>query len=146
MTSKAIKIICTIIFWMTTIAGFIFAAMYLFRPEFMPYHEVAIGKPWNEMGEEYRVLIIALMRVSGGGWLATSVGMLLLLLIPHRKGRYWSYIGIPTIGLAALVPTFLATIIVKTHSSAIPPYILAAVLIGLLVITIILSLLFKKKA
>ena len=121
MTNKAVKIICIIIFWITTIAGFIFAAMYLFRPEFMPYHEVAIGKPWNEMNEEYRVLIIALMRVSGGGWLATAVGMLLLLLIPFRKGRYWSYFGIPTIGLAALVPTFLATIIVKTRSAAVPP-------------------------
>jgi len=146
MKSKAVKIICTIVFWITTIAGFIFAAMYLFRPEFMPYHEVAIGKPWNEMNEEYRVLIIALMRVSGGGWLATSVGMLLLLLIPFRKGRYWSYLGIPTIGLAALVPTFLATLIVKSNSSAVPPYILAASLIGLLIITIILSLIFKKKA
>lgn len=146
MTNKAVKIICIIIFWITTIAGFIFAAMYLFRPEFMPYHEVAIGKPWNEMNEEYRVLIIALMRVSGGGWLATAVGMLLLLLIPFRKGRYWAYFGIPTIGLAALVPTFLATIIVKTRSAAVPPYILAAILIGLLIISIILSLLFKKKA
>ena len=146
MTSKAVRIICTIIFWITTVSGFIFAAMYLFRPEFMPYHEVAIGKPWNEMNEEYRVLIIALMRVSGGGWLATSVGMLLLLLIPFRKGRYWSYLGIPTIGLAALVPTFLATLIVKSNSSAVPPYLLAASLIGLLIITIILSLIFKKKA
>jgi len=111
----------------------------------MPYHEVAIGKPWDEMGKEYRVLIIALMRVSGGGWLATSVGMLLLLLIPFRKGRYWSYFAIPAIGLSVLIPTLLATIIVKTQSTAVPPYILAAVLIGLLIIAIILSLIFRQK-
>ena len=143
--TKTIKIICAIIYSITAIAGFIFAAMYLFRPEFMPYHEVAIGRPWAEVSAEYQVLILALMRVSGGGWLATSVGILLLLLFPFRKGRYWPYLGIPAIGLSALIPTFIATMHVKFNSDATPPYILAVILIGLLIATIILSLIFKKE-
>jgi hypothetical protein len=146
MKNKTVKVICTIIYSLTVIIGFIFAAMYLFRPEFMPYHEVAIGKPWAEINIEYRVLILALMRVSGGGWLATSVGMLLLLLFPLRKGYYWSYIGIPAIGLSALVPTLIAILHVKSNSNATPPYILAVILIGLLITTIILSLIYKKRA
>jgi hypothetical protein len=83
--------------------------------------------------------------VSGGGWLATSVGIFLLLLFPFRKGRYWSYLGIPAIGLSALIPTFIATMHVKSNSDATPPYILAVILIGLLIVTIILSLIFKKE-
>lgn len=146
MKSKTVKIICAIIYSITAIAGFAFAAMYLFRPEFMPYHEVAIGRPWAEVSEEYRVLILALMRVSGGGWLATSVGILLLLLIPFRNGKHWPYLGIPLIGLSALIPTLIATLHVKTNSPATPPYLLAVVLIVLLIITIILSLIFKKRA
>lgn len=145
MKSKSIRIIISIVYWLTAVAGLLFAAMYLFRLEFMPYHEIAIGKPWLEVGREHRVLIIALMRVSGGGWLATSVGILILLLGPFRKGKYWSYFGIPAIGLAALIPTLMATLIVKTQSAATPPYLLAAILIGLLIISMVLSLVFRKK-
>lgn len=145
MKNKTVKIICTIIYSITAIAGFVFAAMYLFRPEFMPYHEVAVGRPWAEVSEEYQVLILALMRVSGGGWLATSVGILLLLLFPYRKGKFWAYLGIPAIGLSALIPTLMATLHVKENSPATPPYLLAVVLIGLLITTIILSLIFKKR-
>jgi hypothetical protein len=106
---------------------------------------VAVGRPWAEVSEEYQVLILALMRVSGGGWLATSVGILLLLLFPYRKGKFWAYLGIPAIGLSALIPTLMATLHVKENSPATPPYLLAVVLIGLLITTIILSLIFKKR-
>jgi hypothetical protein len=146
MENKTVKIICTIIYWITAITGFVFAALYLFRPEFMPYHEVAVGRPWTEVSKEYQVLILALMRVSGGGYLATSIGILLLLIIPFRNGKYWPYLGIPAIGLSALIPTLIATLNVKEYSPATPPYLLAVALIVLLIITIVLSLFFKKKA
>ena len=146
MENKTVKIICIIIYCIAAITGFVFAIMYLFRVEFMPYHEVAIGRPWTEISEEYRVLILALMRVSGGGYVASSVGILLLLFIPLRNGKYWPYLGIPAIGLSALIPTLIATLYVKEHSSAIPPYLLAFALIILLITTIILALIYKKRA
>ena len=67
MKIKAITIINAVLFIITTLSGFLFAGMYLFRPDFMPYHEVAIGMPWKDLPAELQVLIIALLRVGGGG-------------------------------------------------------------------------------
>lgn len=145
MKYKAITIINSIIFILTALAGFLFAGMYLFRPEFMPYHEVAVGMPWTEVPPELQVLIIALMRVGGGGWLATSVGVSILLIWPFRYGKFWPNYGIPAIALSALIPTFIATLYVKQNSSANPPWLLAAILIVMLVISLLLSMIFKKR-
>jgi hypothetical protein len=145
MKYKAITIINTIFFIITTLAGFLFAGMYLFRPDFMPYHAVAVGMPWADVPAEFQILIIALMRVSGGGWLATSAGMTILLIWPYRFGKFWPNYGIPAIALSALIPTFIATIYVKQNSPANPPWLLAAILIGVMFITIILSVIFRKR-
>ena len=145
MQYRSIYILNTIVFTLTTLAGFLFAGMYLFRPEFMPYHEVAVGMPWNEISPEFQILLIALLRVGGGGWLATSVGMSILLLWPYRYGKFWPNYGIPAIALSALIPTFIATLYVKQNTTANPPWLLAAILIGLMIISILLSVIFKRR-
>lgn len=39
----------------------IFGLVYLFRPEFMPYHAVALDREWSTVERPYQVLILALM-------------------------------------------------------------------------------------
>lgn len=145
MKYRSVTIINAVLFITTALAGFLFAGMYLFRPDFMPYHEVAIGMPWEDLSAELQVLIIALLRVGGGGWLATSVGISILLVWPFRYGKFWPNYAIPAIALSALIPTFIATLYVKQNSPANPPWLLAAILIGLMIITIVLSIIFKKR-
>lgn len=145
MKNKTIRIFLIITYAITAAAGLIFAALYLFRGEFMPYHEVAVGKPWEMVSTENQVLILALMRVSGGGWLATSTAIILALLGPVRRGMFWPYFAIPLIALATLIPTLIATLYVKSNSPADPPYLLAAILSVFLLIALVLSLIFKNK-
>ena len=129
---------------MTALAGLLFAGLYLFRPAFMPYHEIAVGRPWNELEPGYRMVVLALMRVSGGGFLAASVAIIVLLLIPFRHDRYWARIVIPVIALAELVPVLVATLNVKIHSLATPPYVLVSILVALLFASLVITLLNKK--
>jgi hypothetical protein len=145
MKNKAVFIICLIIYIITALAGLLFAGMYLFRPEFMPYHEVAVGMPWHEVPAEFRILIIALLRVSGGGWLATSVGISVLTVYLLRGGGYRAHYALQAIALSALVPTFIATLYVRQNTTANPPYLLAGVLIGLMVVVIMLVQIYKQK-
>lgn len=146
MKNKGIKIVCIIIYVITALSGFGFAGVYLFRPEFMPYHAMAVGQPWSEVPEGFKVLILALMRVGGGGWLAASLAMTALLILPCRKGHFWAYLTIPVIGLAVLLPTFIATWHVKFESPANPPYYFAEIMCALLVIAFVLCLFNRKKA
>ena len=63
-----------------------FGLAYLVRSEFMPYHAIAAGMRWDELGTGVQVLILGLMRAVGGACLAIAVLELTLLLVPFRQG------------------------------------------------------------
>ena len=123
----------------------VFGLMYLFRSEFMPYHAVALGASWSELDPAFQILLLALMRVVGGGFLATACAMGILLLKPFRQGIRWAYWAIPAIGLVASFASLYATIYVTRNTPASPPWIAAALGALLLVMGLILSLVPEAK-
>jgi hypothetical protein len=88
-----------------------------------------------------RVLILALMKVSGGGMLATGVAALVLLAIPFRAGEAWSFYAIPLIGLCTSAGSLYATILVKTRTPGSPPIGLASLSLMLIIVGFIFSVL-----
>ena len=52
-----------------------FGVIYLTRSQFMPYHSLALDKPWSEVESNTQTLILALMRVAGGGFAATEIAI-----------------------------------------------------------------------
>lgn len=136
---KTLKTISFISYTLVGLLGFVFAFIYLFRPEFMPYHEMAVGKDWNEIDPGMKVLILALMRVSGGGWLATAISISVLLISRSKFKSSIFSIGLVLVGLGALIPTLYATLYVRSNSPADPPWFAAAGGIALLIIALILD-------
>lgn len=122
--STIVSVIC---FSIVILIGLLFAGLYLFRRKFMPYHADAVERPWSELDKEVRVLIIALMRVVGGGWLASSLAMSIFMCLFILNGDLYASVAIVITGLAVSIPTLIATLIVKQRSKANPP-VLAAVL------------------
>ncbi len=104
------------------IPSFVLGATYLFRPTFMPYHAVALGKDWAEVDPATQVLIKALMEVAGGGWLALGTLTLLLVAFPIRRGERWARWALPAASLLFYVPTLLATLSVLQQTPATPPW------------------------
>ena len=72
---KTQLLLSSICFLLVMLTGLFFASLYLFRKQFMPYHAKAVGKIWIELDATIRTLIIALMRVVGGGWLAVAMAI-----------------------------------------------------------------------
>jgi bacteriorhodopsin len=112
----------------------LFGFVYLFRTEFMPYHADAVGQSWAEVTPAFQVLIIALMRVVGGAFLATACAMGILLFKPFREGGRWAYWAIPLIGMFATLASLYATLYVRANSPASPPWTAAALASVLLVV------------
>lgn len=123
-----------------------FASMYLFRPEFMPYHSAAVGVEWSQLDPKFQTLFLALMRVCGGGWLAVAAAMAVLLAVPFRRNEPWSRWAIPLVALCAAIPTLYATLLVKSRTPASPPWFGAVAAILLVIAGFMLSLPRKKKS
>jgi hypothetical protein len=123
----------------------IFGLIYLFRSEFMPYHAVAVGQSWSEVDPAFQILILALMRATGGGLLVTACAIGALLFKPFRQGIRWAYWAIPVIGLISSLSSLYATVYVARSTPASPPWKAAALVTILLVIGFILSVIPKAK-
>jgi hypothetical protein len=123
------------------IAGLI----YLFRSQFMPYHAIAVGKTWAEVDSAFQILLLALIRVVGGAWIATALAMGILLFIPFRQGLRWARWAVPAIGLVAELPALYVTLSVTLNTPATPPWKTVVLIIALLVAGFILSLEPAKK-
>ena len=136
---KTLKTISFISYALVGLLGFVFAFIYLFRSEFMPYHAVAVGSEWTTVDESMKILILALMRVSGGGWLATAISITFLLIARSKFTSSIFSIGMTLVGLGALIPTLYATLFVRSNSPADPPWFAAVIGIALLVIALVLD-------
>jgi len=141
---KALKIVIMISYQIVAALGLVFAFMYLFRGEFMPYHSVAVGRSWAEVDPAMQVLVLALMRVSGGGWLALSFALIFFSILTYRRNNIKLDLAGLIIGWSILIPTLYATLYIRSHSPADPPWIAAALAIAVLGIGFILAI-FKDK-
>lgn len=113
--------------------------VYLTRPEFMPYHADAVGMSWGELKPELQTLLLALMRVAAGGFLAAAATVFVLLAIPFRRGQRWADFAIPGVSLLAAVPTLFAVILVRSRTPAKPPLGMAALEVALILLGFMLT-------
>ena len=100
----------------------VFGIVYLFRPEFMPYHSVAVGMPWTAVDPSFQVLILALMRAVGGACLSLAVVQFVLLLVPFRQGAAWASWTIAVAGLVMCAGSLYAMMLVTLNTPATPPW------------------------
>ncbi|MGB6295245.1 MAG: hypothetical protein WBF90_03550 [Rivularia sp. (in: cyanobacteria)] len=106
----------------------------------MPYHALALEKEWTELDIKTQTLILALMRVAGGGFLATGMTVILLMYLYIKTMEEWMIFIIPTIVFVTLLSSLYATLIVKNRTPGLPPVNLNLLLIGLMLTGFILSL------
>jgi hypothetical protein len=60
----------------------VLGSIYLVSSQFMPYHAAALGTSWVALEPAEQTLILALMRVSGGGGDRRD-----LIVCPQRRGH-----------------------------------------------------------
>jgi hypothetical protein len=138
---KTYIIISAACFILVMLIGLFFTSMYLFRKKFMPYHADAVEKSWGELDERIRVLILALMRVIGGGWLASSTAIGIFLYFFILRGETWAAMALAITGLAVSIPTLIATLMVKFRTNSTPPVIAVVLVIVLVILGCIIGLL-----
>jgi hypothetical protein len=132
-----------IAFWCYVIAMIgpaVWGVMFLFRSEFMPYHADAVGMPWSEVPEPFRILIMALLKLAGGGWLTVAIAEFVLLLVPFRQGARWALWAVPSLGLLHFAGVCNAMAHVTLNTPATPPWGATIASVALILIGAALSI------
>jgi len=105
----------------------VFGVIYLTRRQFMPYHAVAVGKQWLELDPPVRVLLLALMRASGGLCIAVTFLELVLLYVAGWHGARWALYAAAVGGLLVTAAFVAGMTLVTRNTQAKPPWIVAVV-------------------
>ena len=127
-------LISSICYGLDAAIALIFGVIYLTRTQFMPYHSLALSKPWSEVEPNIQTLILALMRVAGGGFIATGIAIIVLLCIPFQAREQWAIYSIFIICFCSSFGSGYATYLVRNNTPGNPPFKLSlgAILLSLL--------------
>ena len=122
------------------LVSFIFGIIYLTRSQFMPYHSLALAKSWESVEANTQTLILALMRVAGGGFISTGIAIAVLLYISLTAGETWTRYSIFPICLGTSLGSCYATLSVARNTPGNPPVWLSIATVVLSVVGLISSL------
>lgn len=99
-----------------------FSVVYLKRSDFMPYHGIAIARPWSKVDSRMQLLIMALIKVTGWAWLAVAfAGFVLLYLLFSRNTGFALLIIFQVFCLVAVTPPIAVAIYVHKKTAAPTP-------------------------
>lgn len=113
--------------------------VYLFSPQFMPYHAEAIGVNWEDLTPRFQMLFLAFLKGGGAGGLGSGLALGIMLFIPFKRGEAWSRWAILAVGLTGYLPVLYTALMVKLNTPASPPWPLIVVAIALLTAGFFLS-------
>ena len=117
---------------------------YLFTPHLLPFHEQAIAVAWSDLTPAFQSLFLSLMKVAGGGYMTTTLSLLVLLFIPFKRGDNWARWAIIGIGIPAILIINYAGLNLILNTPARPPILWGPVVITLLIAGFIVSAKMEK--
>jgi len=118
--------------------GFLFQGVrYISATELMPYHLAVIETPWEGLDSSYQTLFLGLLKGFGTGSFCVGLAIILLALIPLRRGSRWARWVIPVIAL-----TYTSALIYVTSFALLPgatPILVTTTLLGFVIAAVISS-------
>lgn len=119
----------------------IFAVAYLTRTEFMPYHRIAVERPWNSIDARMQVLLLALIRVAGAAWMALVLAALLLLYpLFSSHGELWQLVMFQLFCFMTVTPPLLVALYVRRKTAAPTPIRIGVLTLALCMAGFILAI------
>jgi len=121
-----------IIYCIVGLGWLIQGVRYIGAETLMPYHMAVIEIPWQHLDPGYQKLFLGLLKGFGVGSFCVGATILLVTLIPFRKGSKWARWALP-----AIAATYSGALIYVTRFALLPgaiPILVTATLLGLVLI------------
>ncbi len=137
----AFKIIPILLYALVGIISLIMAIKSLYSTKFLPFHEKAANKQWEEIDNQLRRVILALLRLGGLGFLNVSILLMVFPIINHFYPNNFYKYSIPFVALIFCTGLFLINYSLFKKTKAPTPwkgslYAMLAIIVGI-IITII---------
>ena len=99
------------------LVSILFGIRYFLTRQFMPYHAAVAGKSWDELEPGVRTIILGMLKIIAGGFLAYGLA-LLWLLIPLSQKQPWAPWAALTVSAASVLPSVYVTLGLRRFAPA----------------------------
>lgn len=120
------------------IVEIIVGVTYFSASEVMPYHKEVLGVAWSDLQPGVRTMLVGFMNAYGSTHFAVGVALLILVLIPLRRGHSWARWAILAVGLPVLSATVYLAARLPFTTGAQTPWRGSLVLLGLFLVGVAL--------
>ena len=104
---------------LAALVSLLFGIRYLVTRQFMPYHAAVAGKAWQDIEPGVQTIILGMLKILAGGFLAYGIA-LLWLLIPLVQKQMWAPWAVITITLASVLPSVYVTLWLRRFAPSAP--------------------------
>jgi hypothetical protein len=112
---ESISFIPVFLYFVVGMISLVMAFKCLFSNKLLPFHEKAAGKPWNEIENSLKPVIISMLRISGLGFLIISILLIVFPVVNYVHQNEFCKYSVP--GLALLYCTGLFVINYSLYKS-----------------------------
>jgi hypothetical protein len=82
----------------------VFAILDVMSVQLAPYQQVAAGMQWAEVPPKLQSLFVTMSHLSGINLIGFSLGLLVLVLVPFRRGEGWADWAILVVEIPVALP------------------------------------------
>lgn len=135
---EILKIMPILLYVIVGIISLIMAVKSLYATMFLPFHEKAANKPWDEIDKPLQFVILTLLRLAGLGFLIVSILLLVFPIInnfiPNNSYKY----SIPFVALIFCTGLFFVNYSLYKKTKAPTPwkgslYAMVAIILGIII-------------
>lgn len=133
-----LKIIPIALYFIVGMISLVMAFRSLFSNNFLPFHEKAADKPWNEIENPLKLVILSLMRLAGLGFLITSILLIVCPIVNYFIPNVFYKYTIPGIAFIFCMGLFINNYLLYKNTKADTPwkgslYAMFIILVGIII-------------
>src|SRR5512139_2560976 len=103
-------------------ASIVSGVRYMLASQIMPYHQEAVSVSWGELSPSIQTMFLVFLHASGMSMLLFATSVLILLLIPFRRGEVWSRWALPLLCVPAQIGALYFALDLHVSTQASTPW------------------------
>jgi len=136
--NKLIKILPILLYLIVGLISMIMAFKNIFSNKFLPFHEKAAGRAWDDIDNPLKLVILSLLRLAGMGFLIVSILLLVFPIINYFNPNNFYKYSIPLIASIYCTGLFIFNYSLYRNTKAETPwkgslYAMLAVIAGIII-------------
>ena len=136
-----IDIIPILLYMIIGVISMVMAFKNLFSTRYLPFHEKAANKQWDEIDTSLKLVILSLLRLSGLGFLIISILLLVFPIINYFVPNIFYKYSIPIIALIYCTGLFIINFLLYRRTKEDTPWKRSLYAAMILIVGIIISIL-----